>query len=413
MMIFFKVVDETKTREAFQQPLLKRNGLENETSSKQNGHVTSSFSPKLGWKDSSSSSSSFCGDRSGLIQKDRRQLLCNNNNTNNTINANTSDLPPKCQKLIQVSEWPRKDGPLKLSLLGVGGGSGGGGDISDGDICNCGSFGNVTTIASSQYDSLPKSLARYPTHHQDGLSGCGVGKSPSASSTYGTLPKTKFYEIDHNNDTYNNKSGTLITKGISGSRNVTFGTPPTRDCSPPVNYLPRNGLVMYRTCRDDFTQQHHHQHPQHPTSHRGFQQQQQNNFGIIHPGVSFFFFYFLFRLFPPPSPPSFYFINFFFFFFPRWMMCSSKEKGYKCSGRSERECQHHHPHPHQIDSREIRDKNDDALGILLVRLDQLAAECDRAQGQGGGHHINEEKFQVIFFLLFQYQGRVKDEYRKP
>ena len=312
MMIFFKVVDETKTREAFQQPLMKRNGLENETSSKQNGHVTSSFSPKLGWKDSSS----FCGDRSGLIQKDRRQLLCNNNNTNNTINANTSDLPPKCQKLIQVSEWPRKDGPLKLSLLGVGGGSGGGGDVSDGDICNCGSFGNVTTIASSQYDSLPKSLARYPTHHQDGLSGFGVGKSPLASSTYGTLPKTKFYEIDHNNDTYNNKSGTLITKGISGSRNVTFGTPPTRDSSPPVNYLPRNGLVMYRTCRDDFTQQHHHQHPQHPTSHRGFQQQQQNNFGIIHPGVSFFFFISGFVYFPLPPPQVFILLISFSFFFP-------------------------------------------------------------------------------------------------
>lgn len=43
---------------------------------------------------------------------------------------------------------------------------------------------------------------------------------------------------------------------------------------------------------------------------------------------------------------------------------------------------------------DLLSRSDDALGILLVRLDQLAAECDRAQFQGGGHQINEEKFQV-------------------
>lgn len=43
---------------------------------------------------------------------------------------------------------------------------------------------------------------------------------------------------------------------------------------------------------------------------------------------------------------------------------------------------------------ELLSRSDDALAVLLVRLDQLAAQCDRAQSQGGGHHINEEKFQV-------------------
>lgn len=44
---------------------------------------------------------------------------------------------------------------------------------------------------------------------------------------------------------------------------------------------------------------------------------------------------------------------------------------------------------------ELLSRSDDALAVLLVRLDQLAAQCDRAQSQGGGHHINEEKFQVL------------------
>lgn len=43
---------------------------------------------------------------------------------------------------------------------------------------------------------------------------------------------------------------------------------------------------------------------------------------------------------------------------------------------------------------ELLNRSDDALAVLLVKLDQLAAQCDRAQSQGGGHHINQERFQV-------------------
>lgn len=44
-------------------------------------------------------------------------------------------------------------------------------------------------------------------------------------------------------------------------------------------------------------------------------------------------------------------------------------------------------------------KSDAALAVLLVRLDQLAAQCDLAQSQGGGAQINEEKFQVCSMLF--------------
>lgn len=48
-------------------------------------------------------------------------------------------------------------------------------------------------------------------------------------------------------------------------------------------------------------------------------------------------------------------------------------------------------------------KSDAALAVLLVRLDQLAAQCDLAQSQGGGAQINEEKFQVCLgFQISRY-----------
>lgn len=39
-------------------------------------------------------------------------------------------------------------------------------------------------------------------------------------------------------------------------------------------------------------------------------------------------------------------------------------------------------------------KTDVAMGSLLVRLDQIAAQCSAAQFHGGGRLISEEKFQV-------------------
>lgn len=42
-------------------------------------------------------------------------------------------------------------------------------------------------------------------------------------------------------------------------------------------------------------------------------------------------------------------------------------------------------------------KTDVAMASLLVRLDQVAAQCSAAQVHGGGRFISEEKFQVIKF----------------
>lgn len=39
-------------------------------------------------------------------------------------------------------------------------------------------------------------------------------------------------------------------------------------------------------------------------------------------------------------------------------------------------------------------KTDAAMASLLVRLDQVAAQCNAAQVHGGGRLICEEKFQV-------------------
>lgn len=39
-------------------------------------------------------------------------------------------------------------------------------------------------------------------------------------------------------------------------------------------------------------------------------------------------------------------------------------------------------------------KTDVAMANLLVRLDQVAAQCSVAQVHGGGRLISEEKFQV-------------------
>lgn len=39
-------------------------------------------------------------------------------------------------------------------------------------------------------------------------------------------------------------------------------------------------------------------------------------------------------------------------------------------------------------------KTDVAMASLLVRLDQVAAQCSAAQVHGGGRFISEEKFQV-------------------
>lgn len=59
---------------------------------------------------------------------------------------------------------------------------------------------------------------------------------------------------------------------------------------------------------------------------------------------------------------------------------------------------------------DLLSRSDDALGILLVRLDQLAAECDRAQSQGGGNRINEEKFQVLFSVLLKVNTKKRDNF---
>lgn len=50
-------------------------------------------------------------------------------------------------------------------------------------------------------------------------------------------------------------------------------------------------------------------------------------------------------------------------------------------------------------------KTDVAMASLLVRLDQVAAQCSAAQIHGGGKLISEEKFQVnheqIIFMIFR------------
>lgn len=43
-------------------------------------------------------------------------------------------------------------------------------------------------------------------------------------------------------------------------------------------------------------------------------------------------------------------------------------------------------------------KTDVAMASLLVRLDQVAAQCSAAQVHGGGRLISEEKFQVIYTI---------------
>lgn len=42
-------------------------------------------------------------------------------------------------------------------------------------------------------------------------------------------------------------------------------------------------------------------------------------------------------------------------------------------------------------------KTDVAMASLLVRLDQVAAQCSAAQVHGGGRLISEEKFQVKIY----------------
>lgn len=44
-------------------------------------------------------------------------------------------------------------------------------------------------------------------------------------------------------------------------------------------------------------------------------------------------------------------------------------------------------------------KTDVAMASLLVRLDQVAAQCNAAQIHGGGRLICEEKFQVSDVIL--------------
>lgn len=43
-------------------------------------------------------------------------------------------------------------------------------------------------------------------------------------------------------------------------------------------------------------------------------------------------------------------------------------------------------------------KTDVAMASLLVRLDQVAAQCNAAQIHGGGRFMCEDKFQVSYFL---------------
>lgn len=45
-------------------------------------------------------------------------------------------------------------------------------------------------------------------------------------------------------------------------------------------------------------------------------------------------------------------------------------------------------------------KTDVAMASLLVRLDQVAAQCNAAQTHGGGRFMCEDKFQVIKLILY-------------
>lgn len=47
-------------------------------------------------------------------------------------------------------------------------------------------------------------------------------------------------------------------------------------------------------------------------------------------------------------------------------------------------------------------KTDVAMASLLVRLDQVAAQCNAAQVHGGGRLICEEKFQVSSLSCIQF-----------
>lgn len=46
-------------------------------------------------------------------------------------------------------------------------------------------------------------------------------------------------------------------------------------------------------------------------------------------------------------------------------------------------------------------KTDIAMTSLLLRLDQVAAQCNAAQVHGGGRLMCEEKFQVYYFIKMQ------------
>ncbi|KAK6620808.1 hypothetical protein RUM43_011104 [Polyplax serrata] len=266
-------------------PFFRRNSFEAEPIVRQNGHVT--YSPKLSWKESPMS----CG-RTGQFTPGWDGRLSRRGGP---------EISLRVQKLVKVSEWPQKNGPLKLSLVGVGDG---------GDRCPCG-----LSKAPSSYDSLPRSLMR------------GSSNSPEIKC-YRTISKDCCNQVDKEISQF----GTL-TKPVSG-RNLSAEIP-GRDVSAVTNQQPmnnypvhtyRNGLVMYRM------------EGQPSPEHRG---QQKCN-------------------------PEF-----------RDKIC----KGGVWSGP-------------MMKREDLLTRCDDTLGILLVRLDQLAAECDKAQYQGGGHNMNEEKFQV-------------------
>lgn len=125
-----------------------------------------------------------------------------------------NDPPIRPPKVNQVSEWPKKDGSLKLSLY-----NGVGYDGNDNNMC---------------YGTLPKPILRNSCNAND--------------VSYGTLPKNGAGVIEHNNH-----YGTL-TKNVVASRNVNAANTP-RDSPTPPNYPPRNGLVTFKFCTDATSQQ--------------------------------------------------------------------------------------------------------------------------------------------------------------
>lgn len=178
---------------------MRRNSLEAPQPTRLNGHVP--FSPKPARK-----GTSLCC--TGIRASPDNEMRLPPRTTFN-------DPPNRPPKVTQVSEWPKKDGQLKLSLY-----NGVGLDGNENGMC---------------YGTLPKPILRNSSNVND--------------MNYGTLPKNNV-----NGGGVESNHFSTLTKNVIATRNVNAANSPRDSPTPPVAQ-PRNGLVTFRFCTTDATQQ--------------------------------------------------------------------------------------------------------------------------------------------------------------